>query len=265
MTTPLCANRQFRAKFCGQQGVGGQVSILCTILSNPAFWTRSRARGMRDRVAIRERAGSREPLSCVLRTSGPDAKRGAAGDLGKQYSDIAYLTPEIGYLLMAGWQTTLSSNLLLLIFGSTGSQPFRTRPFQAPFPMLICHNCASRRNFSCLTTFLCPNASPAPVTRRSIVKLAARLHHNTQINPLRTPAPFRHPAIARHFSRDAHRNRASWFAKFGRLSAPGKQEEVDRQMEEDAAKRAILEKALETKQPADLMLRCSQLLVCHKG
>ena len=124
--------------------------------------------------------------------------------------------------------------------------------------MLICHNCASRPNFSFLTTFLCPHSSPAPVTRR-IFKLTTRLHHNTQINPLRTPAPFRHLAIARHFSRDAHRNRASWFAKFGRLSASGKQEEVDRQMEEDAAKRAILEKALETKQPADLMLRCSQL------
>ena len=45
--------------------------------------------------------------------------------------------------------------------------------------------------------------------------------------------------------------------KFGRQSATREQEQVDRHMEEDAAKRAILEKALEARQPADLMLRCS--------
>lgn len=53
------------------------------------------------------------------------------------------------------------------------------------------------------------------------------------------------------------RDRAPWFAKLGRQSASREQQEVDRQTEEDAAKRAILEKALEARQPADLMLRCS--------
>lgn len=135
--------------------------------------------------------------------------------------------------------------------------------FRGLTPMLICQKCASRLKFSFLSTFLCPKSSP--VTGQSISKLTARLHHNTQINSLRTPAPSRHPTVTRHFSRDAQSNRATWFGKFGRQSASGKQEEVDRQMEEDAAKRAILEKALEVRQPADLMLRCLPLLVRHKG
>jgi hypothetical protein len=119
--------------------------------------------------------------------------------------------------------------------------------------MPICQNCVSRLKFSFLGT-----TKSSLVTRRSFSKFATRLHHNTQFNPLRTPAP-------RHVPRDAQRNGATWFGKLGRQSAPAKQGEVDRQMEEDAAKRAILEKALEARQPADLMLRCSQLLVCHKA
>lgn len=134
--------------------------------------------------------------------------------------------------------------------------------FRGLFPMLVCQNCASRLNFSFPKAFLCPQSSP--VTRRSISKLTTCQYYNTQTNPLRTPTSSRHLAITRHFSRGTQRNRASWFAKLGQ-STSREQEEVDRQMEEDAAKRAILEKALEARQPTDLMLRCSQLLVCHKG
>jgi hypothetical protein len=118
--------------------------------------------------------------------------------------------------------------------------------------MLVCQNCASRF----LYTFLSPKSSPAPVTvtRRSISKLTTRPNHSPQTNLL-------HPAITRHFSRsrDAQQNRTTWFAKFGRQSTSRKHDQVDKQVEEDAAKRAILEKALEARQPADLMLRCSQL------
>jgi len=126
--------------------------------------------------------------------------------------------------------------------------------FRGLFPMLICQNCASRLIFSSLN-------SPKPLlgTRRSISNFTTRLNHNTQTNPLRAPTSSRHPATARHVSRDAQRDRATWFAKLGRQPTSRKQEEVDRQMEEDAAKRAILEKALEARQPADLMLRCSLL------
>ena len=128
-------------------------------------------------------------------------------------------------------------------------------PFSSLFPMLICQNCASRFSFSFLRPF--PSPQPSPVTKRSLSKLATRLNYTAHTNPLRTHAPSRHPALTRHFSRDAQRDRATWFAKLGRQPASREQEEVDRQTEEDAAKRAILEKALEARQPADLMLRCS--------
>lgn len=116
--------------------------------------------------------------------------------------------------------------------------------------MLICPNCAPRFHFSFLTS---------PVTRRCLSTLAIHPNYTAHTNHLRTHPPTAHLTPTRHFSRDAQRDRAAWFAKFGRQSASHEQEEVDRQAEEDAAKRAILEKALEARQPADLMLRCSSL------
>jgi hypothetical protein len=48
-----------------------------------------------------------------------------------------------------------------------------------------------------------------------------------------------------------------WVPRFrGRTVKPPEEDDAVRQNEEEAAKTAILEKAFESRQPADLMLRC---------
>jgi hypothetical protein len=60
------------------------------------------------------------------------------------------------------------------------------------------------------------------------------------------------------------RQSLGWVSRFrGRTVKCPEEEDPVRQNEEEAAKSAILEKAFESRQPADLMLRCELSGLCH--
>lgn len=94
--------------------------------------------------------------------------------------------------------------------------------------------------------------------RKSMTKLHFRQVHGKHQSPLL--APLRRVTVPSL----QYSNRSAWSLAFWRplrWRQPPEDDEAIRQKEEEAARLAILEKAFESRQPADLMLRCELLFI----
>jgi hypothetical protein len=113
---------------------------------------------------------------------------------------------------------------------------------------------------SCNRFLFTSTSEPAPRSMtNSRLSCIRQLHIRHRIAPF-TPSPY---LSNRHtLSVFPHTSRSLWkfaFMQHLRWRKPPEDDEAIRQNEEEAAKAAILEKAFESRQPADLMLRCELL------
>ncbi|KIM34062.1 hypothetical protein M408DRAFT_90037 [Serendipita vermifera MAFF 305830] len=96
---------------------------------------------------------------------------------------------------------------------------------------------------------------------------ASKSMTNIQLRQAHPRHPITHPTptfqrLKRLNTLFIHGNRSAWSLAFMRplwWRKPPEDDEAARQREEEAARSAILEKAFESRQPADLMLRCTIL------
>lgn len=93
--------------------------------------------------------------------------------------------------------------------------------------------------------------------RRTCFRTTAQLPSQTSFTLPRTRLLYAHPLSSRHTQCQFHTScrQWSWFPRFGTQKNHEPQNEPS-DLQEEAAKAAILEKAMKGRQPTDLLLRC---------